>query len=194
MKNVIKEQAAQHLMVGMTDRNGKKVIRIDEGSGWYVTEDNKIRDPQGYEWYGDAMGDGGLTDVDNQRIEHDAVSGQKIVVRDFKIAMLKDANVDPKTFIEHHRKMIEATMVETGWDYADEKAMQFGEGKDGFAHIYVQMKKKNWKNRDNYIDGMKSGETGKVKSPALIKAGAVDPYIYGGSEDNKMGGDIIAGK
>lgn len=176
--------------IGDMDRNGKKVVAIDVASGFYRTDDGMVRDPDGYEWYADEQ-----TSLPEQEILRDERSGSTVVVRDFKIAMMPGQQVDPKEFLEFHRKTIEATMVETGWEYGDGKQpMIFGKGQDGFAHIYVKMKKKNWKNRENVYAGGKQGQKGKIKSKALEKAGAVDPHIYGEIEIDKVGADIIANR
>lgn len=190
MSNVIKKYHAQNLKTGMRDRNGLVVTNVD-GTGWYATADGKIRDPEGYEWMGDENNGGGMKETDTAVIAKDDRAGQRIVIRDIKIAMMPGAKIDPKQFIEHHRPMIEEMMVETGWDYADDKSMEFGEAKDGYVHIYVHMKKKNWKNKENAYAGIKHGQGTKTKSKALVKAGAVDPYIHGGSVEEKHGEDLL---
>ncbi|MDE2233378.1 MAG: hypothetical protein KGJ90_04690 [Patescibacteria group bacterium] len=156
--------------VGDIDGHGKRVVAISD-EGWYRDEDGILRDENGYEWYGQSF-DG------SARMDDDAISGQRVLVRDFKIAMKPMSLADPKEFYNHYRKIIEETMVETGYDYLDDNAVSFGETDDGFVHIYVKMKKKAWKNRENAYAGMKLGSI-SFKSNALVKAGAANPFIKG---------------
>ena len=182
--------------VGDKDHAGRKIVQVAE-EGWYKCEDGSIRDENGHEWFGHTSNQPENT-VAPAKVEHDDITGQKIVIRDFKIAMMVGQSVDPQKFLEHYRPIIEQTMMETGWDYADEKKgvpnMVFGEGRDGYAHIHVRMKKRNWKNRANIYDGARQGQSGKVISKALVNAGALDPHIYGAIETDRQGGDILGNK
>lgn len=174
--------------VGDLDKRGRRVVQVSE-EGWYRDEDGKVRDPDGYEWLANTQGNQGEASA---RMETDAISGQTIVVRDFKIAMKPLQLLDPQVFIAHYKPVIEQTMVETGWDYADDpKPLVFGETDDGFVHIYVKMKKKSWKNRGNAYQGMKSGQSGLYKSSALVKEGALDPVIKGQSMVDVSAQDIL---
>lgn len=177
--------------VGDRDKQGRKIVQVSP-EGWYRDQHGAVRDADGYEWFGHSVGEGERT-VDPTRVMADSISGQTIVIRDFKIAMLP-GQIDPKEFIKKYRPVIEQTMVETGWDYADEGKqpnITFGKGDDGYAHIYVRMKKKVWRNRDNAYSGAKQGQSGKVKSEALTRAGALDPHIYGTVETDRQGQDIL---
>jgi len=178
------------VLPGFRDKAGRLVVAATP-EGWYRTEDGKIFDPDGFEWYGDQTTGG---EVPEQRLMPDERRGQTMVVRDFKIAVLPGTHADPKEFFKHYRPTIEQTMVETGWDYADERAVEFGMGKDGFVHIQVRMKKKVWKNRDNAYAGAKQGQSGQVRSKALQKIGALDPTIYGVVETERPADDIISGR
>lgn len=169
---------------GDIDKNGNKIVRISN-EGWYLDDKGKIRDPEGFEWFGHT--ESGETQA---RMGEDATYGEKTVIRDFKIMVKPFASLDPKEFFKHHRKMIEQTMVETGWDYADDRAVNFGTGDDGFIHIYVRMKRRVWKNRENMYAGQKQGGA-HWKSDALIKAGALDPVIHGANAGDTIAQDIL---
>ncbi len=181
------------LIPGFRDKHNRLIIEVSP-EGWYKTEDGSIRDNEGYEWFGAEQGEQPLSDVPGQVLQPDARTGQTIVVRDFKIAIIKGTHCDPKEFFKHYRPTIEQTMVETGWDYADDRAVEFGMGKDGFVHIYVKMKKKVWKNKENIYGGAKQGQSGAVRSKALQKIGALDDRIYGVVETDRPADDIIANR
>jgi hypothetical protein len=175
------------IIVGTRDKQGRKVIAVSP-EGWYRTEDGSVRDADGFEWFGDEP----VSETEQQRVMPDDIVGQTMVVRDFKIAVLPGTHADPKEFFKHYRPTIEQTMVETGWDYADDRAVNFGMGKDGFVHIYVKMKKRSWKNKENTYSGAKQGQSGAVRSKALQKIGALDPTIYGVVETGRKAEDILA--
>jgi hypothetical protein len=178
-------------VVGEYDRNGKKIIQVADG--WYKTADGCLYDPDGYQWYADTSGT-----VPEQRVGDDSVSGEKMIVRDFKFATNPLLPCDPKEFYEHYKKTIEQTMVETGWEYDEDRkgapAVVMGEDDEHFVHIRVRMKKKAWKNRDNAYAGARQGETGTFKSKALSEAGARDPHIYGAVETDRAAAEILSNK
>lgn len=179
--------------IGDRDKFGRRIVEVSP-EGWYKDEHGAVRDPEGYEWFG---GEGGgsnekITKTPETRLNPDEQRGQVITVRDFKIAMTTGSFASPQQFIDHWRPTIEATMVETGWDYANvEKPIRFGEAQDGYAHIYVTMKKKAWKNRENIYAGAKTGQHGAVQSAALAKVGALDTHIYGAVEIDRTAQDIL---
>jgi len=181
-------------IVGAFDKHNKKIIAVAEG--WYKTEDGCIYDSDGFEWFASSHGSPKENNTPQTKIERDDRSGGVEVVRDFKIAVRIGSFLNPQAFINHYKPIIEQTMVETGWDYAPDakgnEAITFGEGKDGFVHIYVRMVKKSWKNRANAYAGAKQGQSGAFKSEALIKAGALDHHIYGAVETGRVAADILA--
>ena len=178
-------------VVGQYDRNGKKIIQVADG--WYKTQDGTLYDPDGFEWYADTS-----DTIPEQRVGEDSMSGQKIVVRDFKFATNPLLPCEPKEFFEHHRKTIEQTMVETGWEYDDDRkgtpSVVMGEDDEHFVHIRVRMKKKEWRNRDNAYSGARQGQPGSFKSKALVAAGARDPHIYGAVETDRGAAEILSNK
>ncbi len=180
-------------IVGALDKRGKKIVTVST-EGWYKTEDGCIYDNNGYEWFINKPND----DASKQRIEVDDLSGGVKTIRDFKVAVMQNSFLNPDKFIAHWKKTIEATMVETGWDYDDETkenpALTFGEAKDGFVHIRVRMKKKSWKNRENIYSGARQGESGIYDSKALKKVGALDSHIYGVVETERVAENILAKK
>ncbi len=179
-------------IVGGLDKEGRKIVEVSP-EGWYKTADGSLRDPDGYEWFAN---DGITGEVDGQEVKRDEVAGGTIVVRDFKFAVNPLLSCDPEEFWKHWKPTIEATMVETGWDYDDETrknpAITMGQGEDGLVHVYVRMKKKAWKNRDNAYQGARQGQHGKVRSEALVKAGAKDPFIHGTVETGRVAADILS--
>ena len=102
-------------IVGALDKRGKKIVTVST-EGWYKTEDGCIYDNNGYEWFINKPND----DASKQRIEVDDLSGGVKTIRDFKVAVMQNSFLNPDKFIAHWKKTIEATMVETGWDYDDE--------------------------------------------------------------------------
>jgi len=89
-------------------------------------------------------------------------------------------------------------MVETGWEYDEETrknpAVTMGQTEDGFIHIHVRMRRKNWKNRENIYAGARQGQQASVGSKALAKAGAKDVHIYGAVETERVAADILSHK